>query len=74
MRMEGPMDAGDICHLAAELANEHGDAALVYARRASAEFASIGADDRAAFWYTLSIFIDDIMSQRLDPELPIVFH
>jgi hypothetical protein len=68
------MGAGDICHLAAELADEHGDDALVYARRASAEFASVGADDRAAFWYALSLFIDDIMSQRLDPDLPIVFH
>jgi hypothetical protein len=56
------------------LASEHGDAALVYARRASAEFASIGADDRAAFWNALSVFIEDIMNQRLDPELPIVFH
>ena len=68
------MRAGDICHLAYELASEHGDAALVYARRASAEFASIGADDRAEFWHALSVFIEDIMHQRLDPELPIVFH
>jgi hypothetical protein len=74
MRTEGPLGAGDICHLAWELAIEHGDAALIYARRASAEFASIGADDRAAFWHTLSVFIDDIMRQRLDPETPIVFH
>jgi hypothetical protein len=68
------MRAGDICNLAYELASEHGDAALVYARRASAEFASIGADDRAEFWHALSVFIEDIMHQRLDPELPIVFH
>ena len=68
------MGAGEICHLAAELADEPGDAALVYARRACAEFASVGADDRAAFWHALSIFIDDIMNCRLDPELPIVFH
>lgn len=68
------MRAGDICHLAYELASEHGDAALVYARRASAEFASIGAEDRAEFWHALSVFIEDIMHQRLDPELPIVFH
>jgi len=68
------MRAGEFCDLAAELAIEHGDDAIVYARRASAEFASVGADDRAAFWYALSIFIDDIMHRRLDPELPIVFH
>lgn len=68
------MRAGEFCHLAAELAFEHGDDALVYARRASAEFASAGADDRAAFWYALSLFIDDIMCHRLDPDRPIVFH
>jgi hypothetical protein len=68
------MRAGEFCDLAAELASEHGDAALVYAQRASAEFASVGADDRAAFWYALSLFIDDIMNHRLDPDLPLVFH
>ena len=68
------MRAGELCDLAAELAHEHGADALVYAQRASAEFASVGADDRAAFWYALSLFIDDIMCNRLDPDLPIVFH
>lgn len=68
------MKAGEFCHLAWELACEHGDSALDYAQRASAECASVGADDRAAFWYAMSIFIDDIVNQRLDPELPIVFH
>lgn len=68
------MHAGEFCDLAFELASEHGDAALVYAQRACAEFASVGADDRAAFWYALAIFIDDIMHHRIDPELPITFH
>ena len=68
------MRAGEFCTLAYELTSEHGDDALVYARRASAEFASIGAGERAAFWYALSIFIDDIVHERIDPELPIVFH
>jgi len=68
------MKAREICYLAWELASEHGDAALVYARRASAEFSSVGADDRAQFWDALAMFIEDIMSERLDPELPIVFH
>lgn len=68
------MRAGELCDLAAELTLEHGDEALVYAQRAFAEFASVGADDRAAFWYALSLFIGDIMSHRLDPDLPIVFH
>jgi hypothetical protein len=68
------MRAGDLCHLAAELASEHGPAALDYARRAVVEFEAAGAMDRAQFWYVLSILLDDIMAQRLDPELPIVFH
>jgi len=68
------MRAGDLCHLAAELASEHGAAALDYARRAVVEFESTGAVDRAQFWTVLSVLLDDIMAQRLDPELPIVFH
>ena len=68
------MCAGDFCDLAAELVSEHGDAALVYARRATVEFASTGAMDRAQFWYVLALFLDDIMSQRIDPELPLIFH
>lgn len=72
--MQSLMKARDLRDLAWQLTSEHGDAALVYARRVSAEFASVGADDRAAFWYALSIFIDDIMTRRLDPGLPIVLH
>jgi hypothetical protein len=68
------MRADDLCHLAAELASEHGPAALDYARRAIVEFESVGATDRAQFWTVLSILLDDIMTQRLDPELPLVFH
>ncbi|HTQ14743.1 MAG TPA: hypothetical protein VMH86_12790 [Rhizomicrobium sp.] len=68
------MRAGDLCHLAAELASEHGAAALDYARRAVAEFEQCGAHDRAAFWTLLGAFLDDIMSQRLDPEAPIVLN
>jgi hypothetical protein len=68
------MRASDLCNLAAELAYEHGDAALDYARRAIIEFESTGAVDRAQFWTVLSVLLDDIMAQRLDPERPIVFH
>ncbi|MGH6871609.1 MAG: hypothetical protein ACREHE_08890 [Rhizomicrobium sp.] len=68
------MRAGDLCHLAAELVSEHGAAALDYARRAVIEFERTGAADRAAFWTILSAFLDDIMSQRLDPEAPIVLN
>jgi hypothetical protein len=68
------MRADDFCDLAAELALEHGAAALDYARRAVLEFESTGARDRAAFWYTLSLFLDDILTQRLDPEVQIVLN
>jgi hypothetical protein len=74
MQTVDTMRADDFCDLAAELASEHGDAALAYARRATVEFASSGAMDRAQFWYVLALFLDDIMSQRIDPELPLVFH
>jgi len=26
------------------------------------------------FWYTLSLFLDDIVTMRLDPDRPIVLH
>lgn len=74
MQTVSSMRAGDFRDLAADLVSEHGDAALVYARRATVEFASTGATERAQFWYVLALFLDDIMSQRMDPELPIVFH
>jgi hypothetical protein len=68
------MRTGDLCHLAAELASEHGEAALDYARRAIVEFERVGATDRAEFWTVMSVFLDDIMAQRLDPELPIILN
>jgi hypothetical protein len=68
------MRTGDLCHLAAELAEEHGENALDYARRAVVEFESAGATDRAQFWFVMSVLLDDIATQRLDPELPLVFH
>ena len=68
------MRAGDLCQLAAELVSEHGDEALYFARRATAEYASEGITERAQFWYALSLFLDDIVAQRLDPLLPIVLN
>ncbi len=38
------------------------------------EFETTGMQDRAAFWYTLSLFLDDILTQRLDPETRIVLN
>jgi hypothetical protein len=68
------MRTGDICQLAAELVSEHGDEALQFARRACQEYTTEGIRDRALFWYTLSLFLDDIVAMRLDPDRPIVFH
>ena len=74
MTGEAHMRAGDLCELAAELVSEHGDEALHFARRATQEYASEGIHDRAQFWYVLSLFLDDIMAMRLDPDRPIVLH
>lgn len=68
------LNAGDLCRLAADLAAEHGDAALDYARRAVISFEAEGAAERARFWFTLSVFLGDIAARRLDPEGPIVLH
>ena len=68
------LNAGDMCRLAADLAEEHGIAALDYARRAVVSFESEGEPDRAQFWFMLSVFLDDIMLQRLDPEAAITIH
>jgi hypothetical protein len=68
------MRAGELCQLAADLVSEHGDEALQFARRATHEYASEGVQDRALFWYTLSLFLDDIVAMRLDPDRPIVLH
>ena len=53
---------------AADLAEEHGEAARDYARRAVVSFESEGEPDRALFWFTLSVFLDDIILQRIDPQ------
>ena len=68
------MRTGDLCQLAADLALEHGDDAADYARRATVFLEAEGSLDRAQFWFTLSILLDDILAQRFDPELPIVIH
>ena len=68
------LNAGDICRLAADLAIEHGEVARDYARRAIVSFELQGVPDRARFWFMLSVFLDDIMLQRLDPEAVITIH
>ena len=68
------LNADDMCRLAADLAAEHGHAALDYAHKAVASFESEGEPDRARFWFMLSVFLDDIMLRRLDPEGAITLH
>lgn len=68
------MKAGDFCDLAVDLVSEHGADARSIALRASAEYACDGVNDRALFWYALSLFLDDIAGGRLDPDRPIVVH
>ena len=61
------ISAGDLCFLAAELAAEHGVVARDYAQRASVSLAAEGESERASFWFTLSVLLDDIALHRLDP-------
>jgi hypothetical protein len=68
------MSTDDLYKLAADLANEHGLMALEYARRAVAAFDAQGITDRAEFWQLLSVLLDDIVAQRLDPDAPITIH
>jgi hypothetical protein len=68
------MRTGDLCQLAADLALEHGSDAADYARRAVLTLESEGEGERARFWYALSILLEDIIAQRVDPDLPLVIH
>jgi hypothetical protein len=68
------MRTGDLCQLAADIVAEHGEDAVRYARRATVTLESEGAHDRAKFWFAMSILLDDIVAQRIDPGRPIVIH
>jgi hypothetical protein len=68
------MRTGDLCQLAADLALEHGPDAADYARRAVATLEYEGEGERARFWFALSILLDDIIAQRVDPDAPLVIH
>jgi hypothetical protein len=45
-----------------------------YARRAVVTLECNGEDERAQFWYTLSILLDDIVTYHVDPDRPIIIH
>jgi hypothetical protein len=53
--------------LAGQLANEHGVLARDYARRASVSLEADGDTERALFWLSLSILVEDVVLHRLDP-------
>lgn len=68
------LSANDLCRLAAELADEHGAAAMDFARRAVVSFEAEGATDRARFWFTLCVFLGDITEYGLSPNRPVTIH
>lgn len=68
------MRTDDLCQLAADLAIEHGIAAIEFARRATVSLELEGETERAQFWQSLSVLLDDIFAQRLDPDSPVVIH
>ncbi len=61
-----PISAQKLCLLAGELADEHGVLALDFARRAYRTWEVEGDTDKAQFWFTLSILVDDVMAHRLN--------
>ncbi len=62
------ISARNLCQMAGELAEEHGVLALDYARRVYRTMECEGDTDRAQFWFTLSVLVDDVMTHRLDPD------
>jgi hypothetical protein len=68
------LGADDLYRIAADLAEEHGAMAMDYARRAVVSFEADGAMDRARFWLTVCIFLDDIVERRMDPAIQVTIH
>jgi hypothetical protein len=68
------LSADDLYRIAADLAEEHGASAMDYARRAVVSFEADGALDRARFWLTVCVFLDDIVERRLDPAVQVTIH
>ncbi len=68
------LSADDLYRIAADLAEEHGTLAMDYARRAVVSFEAEGALDRARFWLTVCVFLDDIVERRLDPAIQVTIH
>jgi hypothetical protein len=71
MQMLGP---DDLYRLAATLVEEHGPSALDYARRAVIALEADGEVDRARFWLTMCLFLDDLVEYRHDGETAVTLH
>lgn len=68
------LTANDFYRLATDLTEEHGADAMDYARRAVAAFEAEGANDRARFWFTMCVFLDDLAEHRATAERPVTIH
>ncbi len=68
------MNAEEACRLAAELAEEYGEAAFGVAGRAAATFEADGLFERAAIWRALHAILGDIAARRFDPHAQLVIH
>jgi hypothetical protein len=68
------MNAEDACQLAAELAEEYGEAAYAVAARAAATFEADGLFERAAIWRALHAILGDIAERRFDPNTKFAIH
>lgn len=68
MAEASPISVFDLCRLASELADEHGVEARDYARSAYYTLEAQGDFERAHFWFTLSVLVDDVVANRMDPE------
>lgn len=63
-----PISVYDLYRLAGDLAGEHGVEARDYARSAYYMLEAEGDLERAEFWFTLSVLVDDVVANRIDPD------
>lgn len=68
------LSATELCRLAADLKDEHGAEAMTFARRAVASLEAEGAVERAQFWITLCVLLNDINEYHLDADRPQTLH
>jgi hypothetical protein len=68
------LTADDFYRLASDLTDEHGADARAYARRAVAAFEAEGAVDRARFWFTMCVFLDDLAEHRASADRAVTIH